>query len=1191
MGQATECAVAVERPMTATETTVARVWAAELRLPRIGLDEDFIDLGSHSLQGLAIAESLEQIFGIAIPVRTLFEEPTVTDLAAWIDQRRGAPQEPLAEVIRLQAAEGSPLRPIFALPGGRGDAAQLYALAKLAREIDPARPMHGFPGDPPVPESTPRETWIAAAATAVVARMRTIQPTGPYLVLGVCAGGVIAWEATRQLEEAGETVHLLLVDTRNPQWDGGEGTFRHAVTETLSPAERRTRHRQRREWRRRKGDGVAPPGMEVADEERVTRRMVMTRAYRPRPLAGRVTLLVNGDWHQVGPTLGWDGLAAGGIEVGVTERGHALGWHIPEVATYTRRWLANVEQGTPISMGDARAEAAPSVVADDPPALERPSVATETPPANQTAALDEEPSWPSATVIDALTRWAEQTPDAAALLGADGEVLDYRRLRVEVERLAETMCGFGVGRDDIVLIALPDGPDMALAILASMTAGIAAPVSSEMTEHEFAGVMGDRIASAVVLPAGAQSPARAAAVAAGLPVFEMAFAPPAPRAIRLTGPAIGPPAKVRRPKPDDIALIISSSGTTGRPKRIPRTHRNIATTSADVGRVMNIDRDRCLNLAPMAFSQGLNALLNTLWAGGSVIALPGFELARLPERIATFRPTWFSATPTVLRAIAMNDAASAAVRACSPRLIRASAGAISADEVRLLEERFRAPVLHSYGMSEASFISGEPTGAGQRKLGSAGFANHEVRFLGDDGHPLPPGETGEIVVRGPNVFPGYLDDPVANAAGFLPDGWFRTGDVGYVDTDGFLFVTGRLKEMIKRGGVAIGPLEIEEALLTDPAVAEACVFAVPHPELGEDVAAAIVLRPGAVATERGVRDQVAALLSPPKVPRHIVFVTAIPRTATGKPRRGELAAAVAPLLAPAAEEYQSGAGSGTPDGLVASVAEIWAGVLDRGPVANSDDLFDLGADSLQIARIQVALEQRFATELPAGLLFAERTPARVVAWIAGHVAASPPVAAVAGMTPPLFFVSSAGGRGRNSLRASRLGSAIDPERQVHDLVVPQRLLEAAPEDPDEVFRTARSCVETARREQPSGPYRVVGLAEGGVIAHEMARQWENAGETVHLLLIESWNQAAAADGHDGQSAVPGDPFGGFVTLIATRGELEKDPALGWGNVFGAGLRVVPIVWHERPRRMQLEIAGAVRAWLAEVEGCRDSRPR
>jgi acyl-CoA synthetase (AMP-forming)/AMP-acid ligase II len=171
-----------------------------------------------------------------------------------------------------------------------------------------------------------------------------------------------------------------------------------------------------------------------------------------------------------------------------------------------------------------------------------------------------------------------------------------------------------------------------------------------------------------------------------------------------------------------------------------------------------------------------------------------------------------------------------------------------------------------------------------------------VAIIEADGTLVATGDTGEITVRGPHVFPGYLGDPEANAAAFLPQGWFRTGDVGRIDGDGFLFVTGRLKEMIKRAGLSISPREIEDVLLTDPAVAEACVFGIPHPNFGEDVAAAVVIHPGAEVTERLLRNRVVSRLSPQKVPRSITFVAEIPKTPTGKPLRSTLAAAAGAQL-------------------------------------------------------------------------------------------------------------------------------------------------------------------------------------------------------------------------------------------------------------------------------------------------------
>jgi len=250
----------------------------------------------------------------------------------------------------------------------------------------------------------------------------------------------------------------------------------------------------------------------------------------------------------------------------------------------------------------------------------------------------------------------------------------------------------------------------------------------------------------------------------------------------------------------------------------------------------------------------------------------------------------------MLRAIAIDEVASSAIRTFPPRLIRATAGAISAAAIAYLEERLATPVLHSYGLSEASSIATEHFAAALRKPGSAGVPTHEVAIVEANGTPVAAGDTGEIVVRGPNVFPGYLGDPDANAAVFLPQGWFRTGDVGRIDQDGYLFVTGRLKEMIKRAGMSISPREIEDVLLADPAVADVCVFGVPHAYLGEDVAAAVVVRQGEIVTERLLRDRVASRLSAQKVPRVVAFVTEIPKTPTGKPKRGELAATVGALL-------------------------------------------------------------------------------------------------------------------------------------------------------------------------------------------------------------------------------------------------------------------------------------------------------
>ena len=345
-----------ERTRTPTEEIVASIWAEELRLPHIGLDEDFIDLGSHSLQGVSIVARLEEIFRVSIPIRVLFEEPTVADLAAWIDRQNGVIDGSQAEMVRLQ--EGSGLRPIFVVPPGHGGPRALFALAKLGRETDPRRPFYGFPGDPPVPAGTARDRWVQAAATSLNNVMRMRQRNGPYLLLGSCVGGLIAWEMAHQLQESGETVHLFLVDTRHPRLRSDVNPLRRAVTKAWwwarSVINRKVliivSWRLQFEYLRQRGQlpwESASPDEDSNTRNAVTksgrRRLVMTRKYRPKPLMGRVKLLANTDWFRSNPTLGWGTLIDDRLDVAVMSKEHLLHWNYKEVAAWLRAELEKVD--------------------------------------------------------------------------------------------------------------------------------------------------------------------------------------------------------------------------------------------------------------------------------------------------------------------------------------------------------------------------------------------------------------------------------------------------------------------------------------------------------------------------------------------------------------------------------------------------------------------------------------------------------------------------------------------------------------------------------------------------------------------------------------------------------------------------------------------------------------------------------
>jgi acyl-coenzyme A synthetase/AMP-(fatty) acid ligase len=361
--------------------------------------------------------------------------------------------------------------------------------------------------------------------------------------------------------------------------------------------------------------------------------------------------------------------------------------------------------------------------------------------------------------------------------------------------------------------------------------------------------------------------------------------------ISLSGPQWADPAPPSRPVPDDVALILQSSGTTGQPKLVPRRHRAVASTCrVTIATRALTPADRGLSLARGISSQGANALMTPLFAGASFVGVSGADSDAFPAWLTAYRPTYIATTPAVLRSLAVEDGTTVDALRRWPCRIHATGAPLSPADLDHLEAALGVPILNDYGMTEASAIAIEPYPRLRRVPGTVGLPQCELRLLGADGALVDHGETGEIVVRGPRVFPGYLDDPAANVSAFLPGGWFRTGDLGLLDADGYLHLTDRLGEIINRGGEKIAPREVDDALLAHPAVAEAAVFAVPDRRLGEDIVAAVVFHPGMKTPARELRRWLLLRLAPHKTPRRIWEVDELPRTTTGKVRRGELAA-------------------------------------------------------------------------------------------------------------------------------------------------------------------------------------------------------------------------------------------------------------------------------------------------------------
>ena len=500
------------------------------------------------------------------------------------------------------------------------------------------------------------------------------------------------------------------------------------------------------------------------------------------------------------------------------------------------------------------------------------------------------------TVHELLDRCAA---DAVAIAAAERPPLTFGAVRALIRDTVVALNGLGYGRGDAIAIVLPNGPEMATAFLAVSAAAVSAPLNPAYVDDEFEFYLSDLQAKALIVEAGSDSPAVAVARKVGVPIVELVADKAGPAGkFTLRGPdgADVVPSSDATPdlaQPDDVGLILHTSGTTSRPKQVPLRQRNLAASARHIGATLGLtSADRCMNIMPLFHIHGLiAATLSSLAAGGSVFCTPGFNALRFFAQLDEARPTWYTAVPTMHQAILTRADRNAESIARNPlRLIRSSSASLPPQVMAQLEATFNAPVIESYGMTEAAHqMASNQLPPGLRKPGSVGVAaGPEVGIMDDAGELLEPGETGEVVIKGPNVTDGYVNNDKANAEAFT-NGWFRTGDQGYLDPEGYLWLTGRLKEIINRGGEKISPREIDEVLLDHPAVAQVCTFAMPHDRLGEDVAAAVVLIEGIPATERDLRDFCTGRLADFKVPRKVVILPEIPKGATGKIQRIGLA--------------------------------------------------------------------------------------------------------------------------------------------------------------------------------------------------------------------------------------------------------------------------------------------------------------
>jgi acyl-CoA synthetase (AMP-forming)/AMP-acid ligase II len=490
-------------------------------------------------------------------------------------------------------------------------------------------------------------------------------------------------------------------------------------------------------------------------------------------------------------------------------------------------------------------------------------------------------------VFDLLTAGR---PDAPALIEPAGPTLTFEHLRSQATHLAGQLNAVGVGRNDRVAIVLPNGPEAAIAFLAVAACATAAPLNPAYREDEFRFYLDDLRAEALItLP----DDAAAAHAAAGQDVLRLALAGAPGSYTLLVDGAAAEPVEPAFAQPDDVALVLHTSGTTARPKIVPLLQRNLVVSAENIMRSLALTPDdRCLNVMPLFHIHGLMAaLLASLGAGASVVTSPGFDAFRFFGWLEETKPNWYTAVPTMHQLVLSRAARQKeTVARTKLRFIRSSSASLPPTVMADLEKTFGCPVIEAYGMTEASHqMATNPLPPSDRKPGSVGRgAGVDVAIMDDAGNLLDATRVGEVVIKGGNVTSGYENNPEANESSYT-HGWFRTGDQGYQDEQGYLYLTGRIKEIINRGGEKVSPREVDEVLLQHPAVAQAVAFGMPHDRLGEEVAAAVVLAEGAAADERELRDHASRLLADFKVPKTILILPDIPKGATGKVQRIGLA--------------------------------------------------------------------------------------------------------------------------------------------------------------------------------------------------------------------------------------------------------------------------------------------------------------
>ncbi|WFU22165.1 AMP-binding protein [Bradyrhizobium sp. CB1717] len=703
------------------------------------------------------------------------------------------------------------------------------------------------------------------------------------------------------------------------------------------------------------------------------------------------------------------------------------------------------------------------------------------------------------TLGQVIGRTASRFPQRTAIVSTRFAPLTYGDLQRRLDDIRGQLRVGGFDCRARIGVLMPCGPEAVLAILAVACCSTAVPLDPRLSPAEIDQRFGMLQLNALLVPQGSDTEARQAAERRGIAIIEAVPVGYGQLGLDVTVRAADSAAIDAEPAPHSPAFILQTSGTTAQPKLIPFSHSNMLAAAARLQAWFGLThQDRCLSVSPPCYSHGLKVTVFTPLLTGGSIAVPGNNaIVALDEWLDLLSPTWYSAGPA-LHAAVLDKARKDAHAAHTLRFVVSGGAPLPPDVLDGLQRILAVPVLEHYGSSEAAQIAANLPPPGANRPGTCGQPRPgTLAIAGEDGHFLTAGERGEIWIRGPTVFSGYLDAPELNQAAFV-HGWFRTGDIGSLDEDGFLSLHGRLSEVINRGGEKIAPAEVESALLRHRAVAEAAAFAVRHPRLGEDVAAAIVSHPHTQTTTAELRQFLQGELASFKIPHRVLILDQLPKGPTGKVQRRRLRE----LIDRAADHQEAVTEPDLnrgPLGLEAELLSLWRKLLKADALTIDDDFFASGGDSLLAMEMLLEVERRIGRALPDTILFGAETIRQLALKIAIEPGTQPTPFLqfnASGDRPALYFFNGSLVSGHSSMQ--RMVELLGPDYPINS-IDPHGLHGEA--IPPSIEKMAADRLPLILERQASGPFLLGGFCNGAIVAFEAARLLMAAGHRVDRVVM------------------------------------------------------------------------------------------